>query len=167
MERVTTVGGAVDETHLRGRAPRPRFPYVAGVVHVDHRFALRADRIRDRARTEGDAAGRVRRVRDRSAWWEGEYCRSLVVGTKEEERHHADFVDAGCRELEEDRFGGRSSGGGRGDLGPLGVVDVQVEVIVAGKPCDADGDAARILDPEGGGHIDGQEEVVTPHVARV
>src|SRR5207247_5660701 len=92
---------------------------------------------------------------------------SLVVRTEDEERHHADLVDAGRRELEEDRLRRRSSGGGRGDLGASGVVDVEVEVVVAGKPGDADGDAARVLGPEGGGNIDGQEEVVTPHVDRV
>ena len=167
MERVATVRRAVDETQLRGRSPRPGFPDFTVEVYVDHRFAFRADRIGDRARTEGDASGRTRRVRDRSARREREGGGSLVVRTEDEERHHADFVDARRRELEEDRFGRRPSGGGRGDLGASGVVDVEVEVVVAGKPGDADGDAARVLGPEGRGHIDGQEEVVTPNVGRV
>ncbi len=167
MERVATVRRAVDETQLRGRSPGPGFPDVAVVVYVDHRFAFRPDGIGDRTRTEGDASGRTRRVRDRCARRECEGGGSLVVRTEDEERYDADFVHARRRELEEDRFGRRPSGAGRGDLGASGVVDVEVEVVVAGKPGDADGDAARVLGPEGRGHIDGQEEVVTPNVGRV
>src|SRR5207249_11911893 len=161
MERIATVRRAVDETQLRGRSPGPGFPAVTVDVYVDHRFSFRAGRIGDRARSEGDASGRTRRVRDRCARREREGGGPLVVRTEDEERHHADFVDAGRRELEEDRLGRRSSGCGRGDLGASGVVDVEVEVVVAGKPGDADGDAAFVLGPEGGGNIDGQEEVYT------
>src|SRR5438046_2319995 len=67
MERIATVRRAVDETQLRGRSPGPGFPDVTVDVYVDHRFSFRADRIGDRARTEGDASGRTRRVRDRCA----------------------------------------------------------------------------------------------------
>src|SRR5437667_11200081 len=81
---------AVDKTQLRGRAKRPGFPDVAVEVYVDHRFAFRQDGIGDRARTEGDASGRVRRVRDRSARRERDGGGSLVVRTEEEERHNAD-----------------------------------------------------------------------------
>src|SRR5437773_9617922 len=129
MERVATVRRAVDETQLRGRSPGPGFPDFTVEVYVDHRFAFRADRIGDRARTEGDASGRPRRVRDRSARREREVGGSLVVRTEDQERDQEDFVDAGRRELEEDGLGRRPSGGGRGDLGASGVVDIEVEVV--------------------------------------
>src|SRR5213078_5115199 len=132
MERVATVRRAVDETQLRGRSPGPGFPDFTVEVYVDHRFAFRADRIGDRARTEGNAAGRTRRVRDRSARREREVGGSLVVRTEDQERHHADFVDARRRELEEDRLGRRPSGGTQVASSAAGVVDIEVEVVVAG-----------------------------------
>src|SRR5207302_9939916 len=106
--------------------PGPGFPDVAVAVNVDHRLAFRADRIGDRARTEGDASGRTRRVRDRSARREREGGGSLVGRTEDEERYDADFVDAGCREIEEDRLGRSTSGHGSGDYGDSGVVAVAV-----------------------------------------
>src|SRR5437016_13649817 len=104
MERVATVRRAVDETQLRGRSPGPGFPDFTVEVYVDHRFAFRADRIGDRARTEGNAASRMRRVRDRCARHEHEAGGSLVVRTEDDERHHPDLVDAGHRDIEEYRL---------------------------------------------------------------
>src|SRR5207302_5983716 len=85
----------------------------------------------------------------------------------DEEGYDADLVDAGDGEQEEDRFGGGASRGGRTDEGAARVVHVQVEVVVTGRPCDLDADAAGVEGPEVRRDVDREGEVVAHEVARV
>src|SRR5207245_11514870 len=100
VEAVAPVCGSVHEALSRREAPWPGLPDVAELVDVVERLPLGALRVDDRVRSERDAATRERRVGGRGGVEVAERGGRAVVGCRDQERNHADWIVTGYGALE-------------------------------------------------------------------